>query len=303
MTRDEIIQAFDRMRVWQRGDQRAVHKPLLVLFALSRISSGGTATIDWNDAEPSLRDLLEEFGPAGSSKTRHNPFWHLQTDGLWKLEGPANILERPPGATPTIGELRDNHIRGGFPPPLQQALEHDPQLVGIIAQRIVEAHFPESIRSDVLAVVGLPTDLLGAAFTQEQARRRDPAFREKVLLAYQYRCGVCGHDLRLGRQTIGLEAAHIKWFQAKGPDIVPNGIALCSIHHKVFDLGAFTILPDSFQLVFSQQLNGSGETAGKMLAYHGASLILPQSREYLPQPEFLGWHRMEVFKEPSRDNG
>lgn len=29
MNRDEILQAFDRMRVWQRGDQRAVHKPLL----------------------------------------------------------------------------------------------------------------------------------------------------------------------------------------------------------------------------------------------------------------------------------
>ncbi len=73
-----------------------------------------------------------------------------------------------------------------------------------------------------------------------------------MLLAYQYRCGVCGHDLRLGSQTIGLEAAHIKWFQAQGPDIVPNGLALCSLHHKIFDLGAFAILPETYQMVFSQ---------------------------------------------------
>ena len=46
MTRDEVLQAFDRMRVWQRGDQRAVHKPLLVLFALARVGAGDTATID-----------------------------------------------------------------------------------------------------------------------------------------------------------------------------------------------------------------------------------------------------------------
>lgn len=133
-----------------------------------------------------------------------------------------------------------------------------------------------------------------------RTRRRDPSFRQNVLLAYQYRCGVCGHDLRLGRQTIGLEAAHIKWFQAKGPDVVPNGIALCSLHHKVFDLGAFTVLPETYQIVFSQHLNGNDETAGRMLAYQGAGLILPQAREYLPQPEFLEWHRKEVFKNPAR---
>ncbi|MCX7168391.1 MAG: HNH endonuclease [Rhodocyclales bacterium] len=300
MTRDDILQAFDRMRVWQRGDQRAVHKPLLVLFALARVGAGGTATMDWNDVEPHLKQLLEEFGPDGSGSSRHHPFWHLQTDGLWQLEGPTTILARPPSATPTLTELRENHVRGGFPPGLREALHSDPQLVATIARRIVDAHFPESIRSDVLAAVGLPADLSVATSLQELARRRDPAFREKVLLAYQYRCGVCGHNLRLGHQPIGLEAAHIKWFQARGPDVVPNGIALCSLHHKVFDLGAFTILPDTYQMVFSQHLNGSDESAGRILAYHGASLILPQSRDYLPQPEFLDWHRKQVFKSPER---
>ena len=300
MTRNEILQAFDRMRVWQRGDQRAVHKPLLVLFALARVGAGGTATMDWNEAEPHLKELLEEFGPDGSGNSRHYPFWHLQTDGLWQLEGPQAILARPPSATPTLTELRENRVRGGFPPILRAALQSDPELVATIARRIVDAHFPESIRADVLAAVGLPDDLSGVASAPEQARRRDPAFREKVLLAYQYRCSVCGHDLRLGRQTIGLEAAHIKWFQAQGPDIVPNGIALCSLHHKVFDLGAFAILPGSYQMVFSQHLNGGDDAAGRMLAYHGASLILPQSREYLPQADFLEWHRKQVFKSPER---
>jgi putative restriction endonuclease len=300
MTRDEIIQAFDRMRVWQRGDQRAVHKPLLVLFALAKVSPGSTAMMDWNEAEPRLKELLDEFGPDGSGQTRHYPFWHLKTDGLWKLEGPESILARPPSATPTLTELRSNHVRGGFPPSLLKALQDDPQLVAAIARRIVEAHFPESIRGDVLAAVGLPDDLSTTPAEGEAVRRRDPAFREKVLLAYQYRCGVCGHDLRLGRQTIGLEAAHIKWFQAKGPDIVPNGLALCSLHHKIFDLGAFTILPENYQMVFSQHLNGSDEPARRMLAYHGAGLILPQSREYLPQPEFLEWHGKQVFKNPAR---
>lgn len=276
------------------------HKPLLVLFALAKVSAGDTAMIDWNEAEPRLKALLEEFGPDGSGSSRHYPFWHLKTDGLWQLDGPASILGRPPGATPTLTELRDNHVRGGFPPALRDALRSDPQLAAFIAQRIAGAHFPESICGDVLAAVGFPADLSSANPAEKAVRRRDPAFREKVLLAYQYRCGVCGHDLRLGSQTIGLEAAHIKWFQAQGPDIVPNGLALCSLHHKIFDLGAFTILPETYQMVFSQHLNGSDETAKRMLAYHGAGLILPQRRDYLPQPKFLAWHQKQVFKNPAR---
>jgi len=33
MTRGQIVQAFDRIRVWQQGDKRAPHNPLQVLLA------------------------------------------------------------------------------------------------------------------------------------------------------------------------------------------------------------------------------------------------------------------------------
>jgi len=48
MTRDEIPRAFDRMRVLQQGDRRAVLEPLLVLYALAKVGAGDTATMDWN---------------------------------------------------------------------------------------------------------------------------------------------------------------------------------------------------------------------------------------------------------------
>ena len=52
MTRNEVIAAFNTIRVWQNGDRRAVHKPLLVLLALSRVNDATAQTMDWNDAEP-----------------------------------------------------------------------------------------------------------------------------------------------------------------------------------------------------------------------------------------------------------
>jgi predicted restriction endonuclease len=76
-----------------------VHKPLLVLLVLSRDNEVAAQSIDWNDAEHLLKRLLEEFGPDGSSNTRHCPFWHLQINGLWRLNGHPEILNRPAGAT------------------------------------------------------------------------------------------------------------------------------------------------------------------------------------------------------------
>ena len=305
MTRDQLLAAFNSIRVWQRGDQRAVHKPLLVLLALARLASGEPPMVEFAEIEPQLKSLLEEFGPSGSEASRHYPFWHLRTDGLWELKGPDAILNRPPAATPTLTELRYQHVQGGFPDSVRVAFANDPALVIEVATRILRDHFPDTIRQDVAVAVGLDLDATshGPADTpeQEETRRRDPAFREKVLLAYEYRCCVCGHDLRMGSHVIGLEAAHIKWFQARGPDVVPNGLSLCSLHHKIFDLGAFTVLPGNYQIVFSRHAIGGDGTKAKLLAHHGAGLIQPQSRDYLPNAEFLAWHRKEVFKEPGRD--
>jgi HNH endonuclease len=58
-----------------------------------------------------------------------------------------------------------------------------------------------------------------------------------VLTAYEYRCAVCGFDVRLGSVSIALDAAHIRWHQAGGADLEKNGLALCVLHHKTFDLG------------------------------------------------------------------
>ena len=298
MTAQEILEAFDNIRVWQRGDRRAPHKPLLILMALGNVMRGEKSRVEFTEIEGKLRQLLEEFGPASASATPHLPFWHLATDRLWDLEGPKDILTRAPKTAPTIGELRANHVTGGFPHDIEKEFLRNPSLVTEVARRILDSHFPESIRQDVLDAVGMSLEASDHSANNTTERRRDPGFRDRVLLAYEYRCCVCGHDLRLRQQVIALEAAHIKWFQAGGPDIEQNGLALCSLHHKVFDLGAFTIRPEDYVMVFSQHLVGNAAT---LLSFHGASMQHPQSSSYLPRREFLAWHEDQVFKTPARD--
>jgi putative restriction endonuclease len=120
-----------------------------------------------------------------------------------------------------------------------------------------------------------------------------------VLIAYEYRCAVCGFDVRLGPVPIALDAAHIKWHQAGGPDLETNGLALCALHHKTFDLGAFTLSPGGVLLV-SDQAHGTAGFQEAPLRHHGRHVRAPQRPEFRPEAAFLGWHGREVFKGAAR---
>ena len=76
------------------------------------------------------------------------------------------------------------------------------------------------MHDEILSAVGLNIDLVGRSGEQvqgsEQRRQRDPAFREQVLIAYEYSCAVCRMDIRLDEKSLALDAAHIKWHAAAG---------------------------------------------------------------------------------------
>lgn len=312
MTPIQVLDAFDNIRRAQRAGVYAPHKPLLILLALSRLQHGSPRLVEFSTIDTTLRQLLSEFGPSSAAKSRHYPFWHLATDGngaIWQLQGPQELLRRPAGATPTLGELRENHVEGGFPEPIQNALRDTPGLLEAVASHVLETNFPETLHADITAALGL--DLSGApgvrvaevsssSYPESPRRGRDPSFRERVLRAYEYRCCVCGFDLRLGLSPAGLEAAHIHWHHMGGPDIEANGLSLCSLHHKLFDLGAFTVDPAGHRVVFSQfAISGNRQPTGE-LQYHGRPIHPPQDGAFLPAPAFLQWNRDNVFKAPAR---
>ena len=308
----EVLDAFENIRRAQRAGVYAPHKPLLILLALARVQHGEPRLVAFTDTDGPLKRLLSEFGPSSAAKSRHYPFWHLATDGggaLWELTGPRELLKRAAGATPSLTELRKHGVKGGFPAGIDDALRHVPGLVQAVASRVLEAHFPLTLHADIVASVGL--DLDGPRELRDvspptghdkstQRRRRDSGFRERVLRAYEYRCCVCGFDLRIGLTPAGLEAAHIQWHHVGGPDIEANGLSLCALHHKLFDLGAFTVEPSEHRVVFSQHaISGDRGMAGE-LRFHGRTIHPPQHADLLPAPEFLAWNLKNVFKAPAR---
>ena len=305
----EVLEAFGNIRRAQRAGVYAPHKPLLILLALARVQRGEARMVEFTAVDDPLKQMLAEFGPSNSAKSRHYPFWHLATDGLWDLSGPREILNRSAGATPSLGELREHHIRAGFPADVDEALRSIPGLVQAVATQVLEAYFPETLQADIAAAVGLDLEReteVGEAvsptvgYGTSKRRRRDPDFRDRVLRAYEYRCCVCGFDLRIGHMPAGLEAAHIQWRHVGGPDIEPNGLSLCALHHKLFDLGVFTVEPAEHRVIFSQHAISGGRGMEGELQFHGNPIHAPQHGDLRPAPEFLAWNTKNVFKTPAR---
>jgi len=225
----EVLDAFDNIRRAQRAGVYAPHKPVLILLALARVQRGESRLVEFTAIDALLKQLLVEFGPSSAAKSRHYPFWHLATDGhgaLWDLCGPREILKRAAGATPSLGELREHHIKAGFPSDIDEALRHTPGLLQAIASRMLETYFPVTLHADIVGTLGLDLETASelrdgtsaaSDYSTAARRKRDPGFRDRVLRAYEYRCCVCGFDLRIGHVPAGLEAAHIQWHHVGGP--------------------------------------------------------------------------------------
>jgi len=99
MKRESVLKLFDALNTWKQGDQRAPHKPLLVLYALGQWQSGHT-NVTFVEAEPELTARLREFGPPRKSNHREQPFWRLQNDGVWAVDAPASLPRKTSGDIP-----------------------------------------------------------------------------------------------------------------------------------------------------------------------------------------------------------
>ena len=97
---------------------------------------------------------------------------------------------------------------------------------------------------------------------------------------------------------MGLEAAHIHWHSAGGPPVIQNGIALCVLHHKLFDEGLFTVRSNLSVLV-GVAADGYG-IEESLNRYDGTILtVVPDDAAERPGARYLDWHRKAVFRSGS----
>ena len=295
MNSDQLLKKIQNLKIWQKGGKRAPHKPLLLLTALSYAQRNKERLLMVGDIEKPLTDLLIEFGPIRRNYQPEEPFKRLPNDGVWELkDNQNNVVEK--GSRYTKSDLKNEAIRGGFTLEIYNLIKSDKGIIGKISSILLNAHFPKTIHQDILDAIGLNIDAsYQEQTTQQKKRKRDPAFRGKILEAYNYRCAICDFDVRLGNTSIALEAAHIKWHQAGGPDTENNGLALCSLHHKLLDRGALGI-SNKFTVIISDKVNGYAGFQEWLMDFEGKELSPPKKDIYIPDTDFTDWHIREVFQ-------
>ena len=311
--RSEFLQKLGQVRFWRTHGKRAPHKPLLVLLALARVAQGRERLARYeDDIERPLTDLLERFGPSRKVIHPEYPFSRLRNDGLWEIPGGESLPATKQGDLHRSGLIK-HAVTGGFPKPLYELLCSDAGLIQQAAEALLYEHFPYTLHDDIRAATGFPAEFLmwdspglpyGLTAKQIYIRKRDPDFRHNVLEAYEYRCAVCSFDLRLEDELLGLEAAHIKWHSAGGPDEVPNGLALCSIHHKALDRGALGLASTAkgYKVLISDKVHGESDATRWFWDCQAMPLQHPRSSTFAPKPEFVQWHTREVFRYPPRNS-
>ena len=293
MDRKSVIQKFKTLNLWKRGGKRAPHKPLLVLYTIGKLLQGESRLLPYSEIDENLGNLLREFGPKRNTRTEF-PFWRLQNDGVWEITDADKIGQTSSGDA-LKSDLDRYDVSGGFLEDIASQLQNDSKLAFRIIQNLLDAHFPYSLHEDILQAVGIEYPLRGS-----KRRRRDANFRSNILKAYEYKCAVCGFDVKLRNQPVALEASHIKWHQADGPDTEANGLALCSLHHKLFDRGAFA-LSVHLEVLVSDDAHGTVGFQEWLMRFHEQKINFPQRESYYPHENFIGWHVREVFKGDYRE--
>lgn len=286
------------LRQHQVDGRRSPHKPLLALLALGRLLRDGSSSLSWSEAETRLADLIAEFGPSSRTSRPQSaayPFTRLVRDGVWQLDAAVPV--------DAVRPLRERSVTGQFTADVEAELLAHPERALATARVLATSHFPESLVADVLVATGLDPDLVlsGTSVRGLPGRQRSAGWRHAVVQAWDRACAFCGYDGALLGTPVGLEAAHVRWFSHDGPDELDNGLALCTLHHKLFDRGALG-LDDGFTVRVSADFSARTEAGRAVYALDGVQLR-PRPGTPLPAAAHVAWHRREVFKGVSAARG
>jgi hypothetical protein len=153
MSRESIVRSFCNLK---QEAGVAPHKPLLALYALSQWLHIGTTVFRFIDLERPVGNLIRDavFGAAPSATAR-DPFWFLQSDGVWVVESAAGPWRGT--GRPTLEELRNDDARGRFADHVISELERSPGLSVELIGRLLCVYFEPEHHRPLLGRLGLWT--------------------------------------------------------------------------------------------------------------------------------------------------
>jgi putative restriction endonuclease len=123
---------------------------------------------------------------------------------------------------------------------------------------------------------------------------RDALFRQKVKAAYGSTCAMTGIRIINGGGNAEVQAAHIRPVNNRGPDCVPNGLALSGTVHWMFDRGLISIGPPPHSLILFSRRDLPESI--RRLFNPDMMLRKPADERLWPAPAYVEFHRQQIFK-------
>jgi putative restriction endonuclease len=285
----DFLARLGSINVYKRGEQRAPHKPLYLLLLLARLQQKHTRLAKFTDIRVKLNDALKLFAPRVASIHPHYPFWRLQNDNLAEVVYQSELTIRQSNDDPTVTSLISSEAQGGLRVEDFDLLVGNLDLQSLVAHKILDAHFPQVIHGDIVNFFGLR---LNTPHRNDYSNYGE--FSSGVINAYKGRCAISNVSILYQGKHVGLDATHICWPQIGGNDFVTNGIAMTSLHSRLFNLGIFTISQDyKIQVSSMSEFNGTEQALGLV---NGRQICVPNASSEQPSIEALIWHKKSVFR-------
>jgi hypothetical protein len=109
--------------------------------------------VPFAELEVPLADLLRRYGRATTKPNSDLPYWYLQNDGVWEIQGAEGLRREQDGSKPLRTELRKT--TGGFPEELDVLVRQDHRLAGEVTRLLLD-RFVDPLQHEALtAELGL----------------------------------------------------------------------------------------------------------------------------------------------------
>jgi len=235
------------------------------------------------------------------------PLYHMKSDGFWKIDYREDQSPQQPKSIKKFTRMVDRvHIEDG----LLELIHIKESRNELINALLNGGYFSEKERTnlnekieEIISSFKYEKELevkIEKEFSTEPTKddsifkkSRNSAFRRLVVRSYLERCCVCGMKLVTSSGISIIDAAHILPFSKFHNDDLRNGLALCKIHHWLFDRGIISV-DQHYQTIVSPSIENE-EPEKAITEFAKKEIILPYEAKRYPSPVALEWHRRNVW--------
>ena len=143
------------LKMWRKGVTTAPHKPVLLIYALSKCAPGQPTTMSYCSVVAALTPVLKVLQGNRPVVEPRYPFWRLQRDGLWQVTADSPMKKRRGNTDPLHSELVEKNAYGGLPHHIYEMLATDRMFRDRVIRLVLERYFSDDEQKALASVLPL----------------------------------------------------------------------------------------------------------------------------------------------------